>query len=271
MTIDGADAKDLDDAVQVKRLENGNYRLGVHIADVSYYVQEGSQLDREAYRRGCSVYLVDRVIPMLPQRLSNGICSLNPRVDRLTMSCEMEFDANGKLVKHDVFPSVIRTVERMTYEDVRKILVDEDEETIGKYRDRVEDFRTMQELALILRQRRMNRGAIDFDFPEAKVLVDEDGKPVEIRKQERSIAEQLIEEFMLAANETVAEHFFWMKVPFMYRIHEDPDSEKLIHFMEFITNFGYMYAGLATKFTRAPCRRCWKKSRVQKKKRSSAR
>jgi ribonuclease R len=242
VTIDGEDAKDLDDAVNVERLENGNYLLGVHIADVGYYVKEDSALDREAYHRGCSVYLVDRVIPMLPHRLSNGICSLNPKVDRLTMSCEMELDTQGNVVKHDVFTSVIRTSERMTYTNVRKLLKDEEiePELLERYEYLLEDFRTMEELALKLRGKRMRRGAVDFDFAESKILVDESGKPTDIIKRERSIAEMMIEEFMLAANETVAEHFHWMKVPFLYRIHEDPDSEKLMHFMEFITNFGYV-------------------------------
>lgn len=243
VTIDGEDAKDLDDAVNVERLPNGNYRLGVHIADVSYYVRDRSELDKEAYNRGCSVYLVDRVIPMLPHRLSNGICSLNPQVDRLTMSCEMEFNDQMKVVKHDIFTSVIRTKERMTYNNVRKILVDEDPELIERYGDLVEDFRLMRELALKLRNRRMRRGAVDFDFVESKVIVDENGKPVDIVKRERSIAEQIIEEFMLAANETVAEHFHWMKVPFIYRIHEDPDQEKLQNFMAFAANFGHQVKG----------------------------
>ncbi len=243
VTIDGEDAKDLDDAVNVERLPNGNYRLGVHIADVSYYVRERSELDKEAYNRGCSVYLVDRVIPMLPHRLSNGICSLNPQVDRLTMSCEMEFNDQMKVVKHDIFTSVIRTKERMTYNNVRKILVDEDPELIERYSDLVEDFRLMRELALKLRNRRMRRGAVDFDFVESKVIVDENGKAVDIVKRERSIAEQIIEEFMLAANETVAEHFHWLKVPFIYRIHEDPDQEKLQNFMAFAANFGHQVKG----------------------------
>ncbi len=240
VTIDGEDAKDLDDAVNVELLPNGNYRLGVHIADVGYYVNEGSMLDREAYNRGCSVYLVDRVIPMLPHRLSNGICSLNPQVDRLTMSCEMEFDAQMKLVNHDIFPSVIRTTERMTYTNVRKILTDQDPEVMERYKDLVDEFRLMETLAMNLRGRRMRRGAIDFDFSESKIIVDESGKATDIVKRERSIAEQIIEEFMLAANETVAEHFHWLKVPFLYRIHEEPDGEKLMHFSEFITNFGYV-------------------------------
>ncbi|WP_274361644.1 ribonuclease R [Paenibacillus thermotolerans] len=249
VTIDGEDAKDLDDAVNVERLENGNYLLGVHIADVGYYVREGSALDREAYNRGTSVYLVDRVIPMLPHRLSNGICSLNPRVDRLTMSCDMEIDPNGRIVRHEIYPSVIKTVERMTYSNVRK-LVDEGAEEgeeyaelSARYSGLLPMFRTMKELAMILRSKRMRRGAIDFDFTESKVLVDESGKPVNIVKRPRSIAEMIIEEFMLAANETVAEHFHYLKVPFLYRIHEDPDQEKLSHFMQFITNFGYVVKG----------------------------
>ncbi|UVI30596.1 ribonuclease R [Paenibacillus spongiae] len=244
VTIDGEDAKDLDDAVNVERLPNGNYLLGVHIADVGYYVREKSALDQEAYRRGCSVYLVDRVIPMLPHRLSNGICSLNPQVDRLTMSCEMEFDAKTlKRVRHDVFTSVIRTKERMTYTNVRKILQDEDPEVTERYAELVDSFKLMEELAMRLRSTRMKRGAIDFDFVEAKVIVDENGKPVDIVKRERSIAEQIIEEFMLAANETVAEHFYWLRVPFLYRIHENPDSEKLLAFVQFAANFGYTIKG----------------------------
>ncbi|KJD46814.1 ribonuclease R [Paenibacillus terrae] len=243
VTIDGEDAKDLDDAVNVERLPNGNYRLGVHIADVGYYVRESSKLDQEAYNRGCSVYLVDRVIPMLPHRLSNGICSLNPQVDRLTLSCEMEFNEHMKVVKHDVFTSVIKTKERMTYTNVRKILEEEDAELMERYKDLVEDFRTMKELALKLRANRMRRGAVDFDFDEAKVIVNDEGKAVDIVKRERTIAEQIIEEFMLAANETVAEHFHWLKVPFLYRIHEDPDPEKLQNFMAFAANFGHQIKG----------------------------
>ncbi|WNS47035.1 ribonuclease R [Paenibacillus sp. MMS20-IR301] len=243
VTIDGADAKDLDDAVNVERLENGHYKLGVHIADVGYYVREGSELDKEAYDRGCSVYLVDRVIPMLPHRLSNGICSLNPKVDRLTMSCEMEFDEHMKVVKHDVFTSVIRTKERMTYSDVRKIVEDEDPELLERYAPLIGDFRLMKELAMKLRGARMRRGAVDFDFEESKIIVDEAGKAIDIVKRERSVAEQIIEEFMLAANETVAEHFHWLKVPFLYRIHEDPDPEKLQNFMAFASNFGYHVKG----------------------------
>lgn len=244
VTIDGEDAKDLDDAVNVELLENGNFRLGVHIADVSYYVREGTALDIEAYNRGCSVYLTDRVIPMLPHRLSNGICSLNPKVDRLTMSCEMEFDEDLKVVNHGIFTSVIKTSERMTYTNVRKLLTGEAEpELVERYAYLMEDFKRMEELAARLRSRRMKRGAIDFDFDESKIIVDADGKPTDIVKRERSVAEMMIEEFMLAANETVAEHFSWMKVPFLYRVHEDPDSEKLMNFMEFVTNFGYAVKG----------------------------
>ncbi|MCL6588036.1 MAG: ribonuclease R, partial [Anoxybacillus sp.] len=242
-TIDGEDAKDLDDAVTVTKLENGNYKLGVHIADVSHYVTEGSPIDREAYERGTSVYLVDRVIPMIPHRLSNGICSLNPKVDRLTLSCEMEINDRGEVVSHEIFQSVIRTTERMTYSDVNRILVDHDEALREKYAPLVPMFEVMAELADILRNKRMKRGAIDFDFKEAKVLVDENGKPYDVVLRERSVAERLIEEFMLAANETIAEHFHWMNVPFIYRVHEDPKPEKLQRFLEFITNFGYIVKG----------------------------
>jgi ribonuclease R len=248
VTIDGEDAKDLDDAVHVKRLENGNYLLGVHIADVGYYVKENSQLDQEAYRRGCSVYLVDRVIPMLPHRLSNGICSLNPQVDRLTLSCEMEFDADTlKRVRHDVFTSVIRTKERMTYTNVKKLLTATEEEPQTELKERYADllgmFGLMEDLAMRLRGKRMKRGAIDFDFQESKVIVDENGKAIDIIKRERSVAEQIIEEFMLVANETVAEHFHWLRVPFLYRIHEDPNQEKLLNFVQFAANFGYTVKG----------------------------
>lgn len=243
ITIDGADAKDLDDAISIERSDDGQIILGVHIADVGHYVPERSQLDQEAYNRGCSVYLVDRVIPMLPPQLSNGICSLHPKVDRLTLTCEMTFDNKGKIVRHDIYPSVINTTERMTYDDVRDILVDEDEALLEQYAYLVDDLRAMRDLALKLRKRRMQRGAIDFDMKESKVLIDETGKPLEIINLERSIAEQLIEEFMLIANETVAEHFHWLKVPFLYRIHEDPDSEKLLTFFEFVSNFGYVIRG----------------------------
>ncbi|MBU8880908.1 ribonuclease R [Bacillus sp. FJAT-29790] len=245
VTIDGADAKDLDDAVTVTKLENGNYKLGVHIADVTHYVREDSHIDREAEDRGTSVYLVDRVIPMIPHRLSNGICSLNPQVDRLTLSCEMEIAPGGEVVSHEIFQSVIKTTERMTYTDVNKILEDKDEELLQRYEPLVPMFQLMEELAQILREKRMKRGAIDFDFKEAKVIVDEEGKPNDVVIRERSVGERLIEEFMLAANETVAEHFHWMDVPFIYRIHEDPKEDKLRRFFEFITNFGLFVRGTA--------------------------
>ncbi|MED1739323.1 ribonuclease R [Bacillus swezeyi] len=245
VTIDGADAKDLDDAVTVTKLKNGHYKLGVHIADVSHYVTEGSPIDKEAFERGTSVYLVDRVIPMIPHRLSNGICSLNPKVDRLTMSCEMMINSQGQVVEHEIFQSVIKTTERMTYSDVNKILVEDDEELKQKYEALVPMFQDMEELAAILREKRMSRGAVDFDFKEAKVLVDEEGTAKDVVLRERSTAEKLIEEFMLVANETVAEHFHWMNVPFIYRIHEDPNQEKLQRFLEFVATFGYVVKGTA--------------------------
>lgn len=239
VTIDGEDAKDLDDAVSIEILDNGNYRLGVHIADVSHYVKEKNPLDIEALNRATSVYLIDRVIPMLPKKLSNGVCSLNPRVDRLALSCFMEIDKNGKTVDHEIVETIIKTNERMTYTDVTKILSDKDAETIKKYDYLYEDFKHMEDLCAILNKKRMGRGAIDFDFTECKILLNEFGKPVDIVPYERGIANRVIEEFMLIANETVAEHMFWLNVPFVYRIHEDPDEEKLIHFSEFAHNLGY--------------------------------
>ncbi|MEK5084454.1 ribonuclease R [Bacillus sp. FSL H8-0515] len=245
VTIDGADAKDLDDAVTVTKLDDGSYKLGVHIADVSHYVTENSPIDKEALERGTSVYLVDRVIPMIPHRLSNGICSLNPKVDRLTLSCEMTINSQGQVTEHEIFQSVIKTTERMTYSDVNKILVDDDEELKQKYEPLVPMFKDMERLAEILRDKRMNRGAVDFDFKEAKVLVDDEGAVKDVVIRERSVAEKLIEEFMLVANETVAEHFHWMNVPFIYRIHEEPNAEKLQKFLEFVTTFGYVVKGTA--------------------------
>ncbi|MDM5303265.1 ribonuclease R [Bacillus subtilis] len=245
VTIDGADAKDLDDAVTVTKLDDGSYKLGVHIADVSHYVTEHSPIDKEALERGTSVYLVDRVIPMIPHRLSNGICSLNPKVDRLTLSCEMTINSQGQVTEHEIFQSVIKTTERMTYSDVNQILVDDDEELKQKYEPLVPMFKDMERLAQILRDKRMNRGAVDFDFKEAKVLVDDEGAVKDVVIRERSVAEKLIEEFMLVANETVAEHFHWMNVPFIYRIHEEPNAEKLQKFLEFVTTFGYVVKGTA--------------------------
>lgn len=247
ITIDGADAKDLDDAISLVKNEDGTYTLSVHIADVSYYVQENTPLDDEAYDRATSVYLTDRVIPMLPHKLSNGICSLNPHVDRLTMSCRMTIDRNGKAVHHEIFESVIQSKERMTYTDVYKIIEEKDEELMKKYEHIVPMLNNMAELASILRQKRIDRGAIDFDFKESKVIVDEQGWPTDIVIRERTAAERLIEEFMLAANETVAEHFHWMQVPFLYRIHEDPKAEKLQRFFEFLTNFGIVVKGTGNK------------------------
>ncbi|MBM7614350.1 ribonuclease R [Alkaliphilus hydrothermalis] len=247
VTIDGADAKDLDDAVSIEALSNGNYRLGVHIADVTHYVREGTELDREALNRGTSVYLVDRVIPMLPKKLSNGVCSLNPKINRLALTVMMEIDKKGKVVDHEVFESVIKTNERMIYTDVSDILEKDDEVLKEKYKDLVNDFKIMEELCKILRKRRDDRGAIDFDFPEAKVILDEKGKPVDIVKYERRIANRIIEEFMLVCNETVAEHFYHLNVPFVYRVHEDPSVEKLEDFNKFIHNFGYHLKGLTNE------------------------
>lgn len=243
VTIDGADAKDLDDAVTVTKNVDGTYKLGVHIADVSYYVTQGSVIDIEAYDRATSVYLTDRVIPMIPHRLSNGICSLNPQVDRLTLSCEMIIDANGNVIAHEIFQSVIKTTERMTYKDVYMILEEQDEALIERYEPLVPMFKNMAELSGILRRKRETRGAIDFDFKESKAIVNEEGWPVDIELRERTVAEKLIEDFMLAANETIAEHFHWMNVPFLYRIHEDPKPEKLQRFFEFVTNFGILIKG----------------------------
>jgi len=247
VTIDGADAKDLDDAVSVKKLKNGNYQLGVYIADVSYYVEQGTPIDENAYERGTSVYLVDRVIPMIPHRLSNGICSLNPHEDRLTLGCEMEITPQGDVVGHEIFQSVIQTDERMTYTDVNKILIDEDPALREKYEPLVPMFENMEELAQVLRHKRMERGAIDFDFKEAQVLVDENGRANDVILRERSVGERLIEEFMLAANETIAEHFHWMNVPFIHRIHENPDESKLQSFFEFLAGMGIKVKGTANE------------------------
>lgn len=247
VTIDGADAKDLDDAISVVKNDNGSYLLSVHISDVSYYVTENSPMGDDAYDRGTSVYLTDRVIPMLPHRLSNGICSLNPGVDRLTLSCAMTIDRNGKVVEHEIFESVIRSKERMTYNEVYKIIEEKDEELSERYAHVVPMINHMADLAGILKQKREDRGAIDFNFKESKILVDEKGWPTDVVIMERTVSERLIEEFMLAANETIAEHFHWLKVPFIYRIHEDPKAEKLQRFFEFITNFGVVVKGTGNK------------------------
>lgn len=238
ITIDGADAKDLDDAVTVERLDNGHFQLGVHIADVSHYVREDSALDKEAFERGTSSYLTDRVIPMLPQRLSNGICSLHPKVDRLTLSCEMEINQQGNVVAYDIFPSVIRSVERMTYEAVNHILEEKHPQTREQYQSLVPMLEEMAELHHILEQKRRHRGAIDFDSDEAKIIVDKDGKAIDIELRERRVGERLIESFMLVANETVSEHYSKANLPILYRVHEQPDESKMKRFLEFITTFG---------------------------------
>ena len=239
VTIDGEDAKDLDDAVSLYQDEKGLYHLGVHIADVSNYVQENSALDWEALKRGTSVYLVDRVIPMLPHKLSNGICSLNQGVDRLALSCLMTINGKGEVTDYRIEETVICVDKRMTYTAVKKILEDRDEEERRKYETLVPMFELMEELAAILRNRRHKRGAVDFDFAESKILLDEEGHPVEIKPCERNVATKIIEDFMLIANETVAQHFFWLELPFVYRTHDRPDPEKIMKLSAFIHNFGY--------------------------------
>ncbi len=238
VTIDGEDAKDLDDAITLSK-EGDIYRLGVHIADVTHYVREGEPLDREALKRGTSVYLVDRVIPMLPHKLSNGICSLNPGVDRLALSCFMDIDSNGTVLGHEIAETVIRSDRRMTYTNVAKIVEGSDEEVIRECEELVPMFLLMQELAEVLRERRNKRGSINFDFPESKIVVDKRGKPLEVKPYERNKATKIIEEFMLIANETIAEDFFWQEIPFVYRTHDNPDEEKIKKLAIFINNFGY--------------------------------
>lgn len=244
ITIDGADAKDFDDAVSVELLDNGNFRLGVHIADVSHYVRENSIIDKEAYKRGTSIYLVDRVIPMLPPELSNGICSLNPNVNRLTLSVLMEFDHDGKVVDYSIHESVIKSKYRMVYEDVSKILEDNDPELIEKYSDLIDDLRNMEKLYKILNKRREARGSLDFDLEEPKITLDIEGKPTDIMPYDRRVSNRIIEEFMLICNETIAEHIYWQQIPFMYRVHEEPTVEKMLDFNEFIHNFGYHLKGI---------------------------
>ena len=239
-TIDGDDTKDIDDAISISK-KGENYILGVHIADVSYYVKEGTALYKEAYSRGTSVYLVDRVVPMLPHKLSNGICSLNPNVDRLAISCIMEITPNGKIVSHDIFESVIRSRIQMTYKKVNKIL--NDEETPEGYEPFKDDLKLMWELAKILRKEKLARGYLDFDVDEPKILVDENGKPYDVVLRERGKGENMIEDFMIAANETVAEHVFYMGLPFVYRVHEVPDNEKVEEFLNSISMLGYHVVG----------------------------
>ena len=238
VTIDGEDAKDLDDAVSLTK-NGAQYQLGVHIADVTNYVQENSALDWEARERGTSVYLVDRVIPMLPHKLSNGICSLNAGENRLALSCLMTIDEKGEVVSHEIVESVIKVDRRMSYTSVKKILEDHDEEERREYEALVPMFELMRELAGILREKRKKRGSIDFDFPESKISLDEKGVPVDIKPYERNEATKIIEDFMLIANETVAEDYFWQEIPFIYRTHVKPDSEKIRALELFINNFGY--------------------------------
>lgn len=240
-TIDGADTKDIDDAISIEKLTNGHYKLGVHIADVSYYVKEGSPLDNEAMERGTSVYLVDRVIPMLPHELSNGICSLNPNVDRLAISCVMEFDSDGKQVDYDIFPSVIRSRKQMTYANVNCIL--ENNEVPEGYEAYADSLRVMEELAQILRKMKEKRGYIDFEVDEAKILVDENCKPTDVVLRERGTGEMLIEDFMIAANECVATHVYFMSLPFIYRVHEVPKEERLRSYLGFVGSLGYQVPG----------------------------
>lgn len=237
--IDGEDAKDLDDAVTLCRNGQGGYILGVHIADVSHYVKEGRPLDKEALKRGTSVYLVDRVIPMLPHKLSNGICSLNAGTDRLALSCIMELDDQGNVLDHKIAETVIHVDRRMTYTAVNAIVTDGDEAVMAEYEGFVPMFMLMKEVSDILREKRKKRGAIDFDFPESKIILDAQGKPLEIKPYERNAATKIIEDFMLAANETVAEDYFWQSLPFLYRTHDNPDPEKMKQLGTFIHNFGY--------------------------------
>ncbi len=242
-TIDGEDAKDLDDAISIELLENSNYNLGVHIADVTHYVKEKSKLDKEALKRATSVYLVDTVIPMLPKVLSNGMCSLNPNEDKLTLSVFMEIDKNGKVVKYDIKETIINSKARMTYTEVSDILEKGDEDLKKKYANILDDFYNAQDLAKILSKRRTQRGSIDFDFPEAKIILNEDGTVNNIKHYERRISNRIIEEFMLVTNETVAEHYFWLNIPFVYRIHEVPSKEKMEELSKFIATFGYTIKG----------------------------
>ena len=239
ITIDGADAKDLDDAVSLKRLGNGNFELGVHIADVSHYVRENTALDKEAYARGTSVYLVDRVIPMLPHKLSNGICSLNPHVDRLALSCLMEVNGRGEVVSHRILESVINSDYRMTYTAVREILEDGTPALLEQYAEILPMLEDMEELRQILGEKRRKRGSVNFDLPESKIILDENGKPIDIKPYEKSIATNMIEEFMLVCNETIAENSFWQEMPFMYRSHQEPDEDKLEKMEQFLRGFGY--------------------------------
>ena len=237
-TIDGEDAKDLDDAVKVSKLENGNYKLDVHIADVSYYVKPNSLLDQEALLRGTSIYMLGRVIPMLPRELSNGICSLNAGEDRFTLSCSMEINQKGEVISSDVYKAVINVTERMTYTNVQKILDHSDEEIVNRYKPYISEFKLMEELAIILKNKRLEQGYLNLDIPESKIELDMDGRVTNIKKYETTFANEVIEQFMLTANETIAEKFFWLDAPFIYRVHEKPDYEKVQELNKFLFNFG---------------------------------
>ncbi|MCH5252884.1 MAG: ribonuclease R [Lachnospiraceae bacterium] len=239
VTIDGEDAKDLDDAITIEKKEDGTYELGVHIADVSHYVTENSPLDKEAKKRGTSVYLVDRVIPMLPHKLSNGICSLNAGEDRFALSCIIIIDKTGKVIRHQIAETLIKVTERMNYSDVNDILTNHKPETCRRYENLIPMFETMQELAGILRKKRKKQGSIDFDFPECKIKLDQEGHPIDIVPYERNVATNIIEEFMLVANKVVAEEYFWLELPFIYRTHEYPDLEKIQELAKMTAGFGY--------------------------------
>lgn len=238
-TIDGEDAKDLDDAVRVYKNNDGNYMLDVHIADVSYYVTENSLLDKEAIIRGTSIYMLDRVIPMLPKELSNGICSLNAGEDRFTLSCTMEIDKEGNIISSDVYKAVIKVTERMNYKDVQKIIDGSDEKVLEKYKNYIQEFKLMEELAKILKSKRLERGYLNLDLPESKVVLDNNGHAVDIKKYELYFSNEIIEQFMLSANETIAERFYWLEAPFIYRVHEEPDIDKVKELNKFLYNFGY--------------------------------
>ena len=238
-TIDGEDAKDLDDAVCVQKLENGNYKLDVHIADVSHYVQENTLLDKEALLRGTSIYMLNRVIPMLPRELSNGICSLNEGQDRYTLSVSMEIDNKGKIISSEVYKGIINVTRRMSYKDVQAILDNSNEEIVTKYKEYISDFKLMEELAKILKEKRLAKGYLNLDIPESKIILDQDGYAIDVFKYETTFANEIIEQFMLAANETIAEKFYWLKAPFIYRVHEEPDIEKVNELNKLLFNFGY--------------------------------
>lgn len=238
-TIDGEDAKDLDDAVCVRKLENGNYILDVHIADVSNYVKEDSLLDKEALLRGTSIYMLNRVIPMLPRELSNGICSLNEGEDRYTLSISMEIDPKGKLISSDVFKGIINVTRRMSYKDVQSILDNSDNVIVEKYKEYIPDFKLMEELAHVLKEKRITKGYLNLDIPESKIILDKDGYAIDVKKYETTFANEIIEQFMLIANESIAEKFYWLKAPFIYRVHEDPDIEKVTELNKLLFNFGY--------------------------------